>query len=320
MNVYNNWVLISGGFGLIGSNLVKHLYRTTSYNFLIIDDLSSGNKDNLREIISDKKRIITLVKKVENLTSEIINNYSIKISMVFHFASRASPKDFHDHPIDIMMTNSIGTKNMLDIALSYGAHFVFASTSEIYGDPLEHPQDESYKGNVSPIGIRSCYVESKRFSEAMIDAYRRKYNLKTLILRIFNTYGLEFGINDGRVIPNFIFNAIKRQELIIYGDGMQTRSFCHVRDLVKGILEIMMVDDAYGEVFNIGNPQEISIIELAKLVLSITGSESNLTFKEIDVFDPRKRSPNIKKIQSYIDWKPKITLEEGLQEIINNIQ
>ncbi|MCY3414704.1 MAG: GDP-mannose 4,6-dehydratase [Candidatus Heimdallarchaeota archaeon] len=319
MDSSEKWVLISGGFGLIGSNLVKYLYLTTTCNFFIIDDLSSGNIENLREINSDKNRVIVLVDKVENVTQEIIDKYSLEISVVVHFASRASPKDFHDFPIDIMMANSMGTKNMLDIALSYKARFIFASTSEVYGDPLEHPQDETYRGNVSPIGIRSCYDESKRFSEALIDTYRRKYNLKTLILRIFNTYGEEFRENDGRVIPNFLFNALKDQNLIIHGNGEQTRSFCHVKDLVKGISKIMNVENAYGEIFNIGNPEEISINDLAKLIISITGSKSELIFKEIDVFDPRKRLPNIEKIQRYINWKPKITLKEGLKSILENI-
>lgn len=319
----SKWVIITGGYGLIGSNLVKNLLKTTSFNLIIIDDLSSGRVENINNMtsqITQKNRIISIINKVENINIKSIKSHTNNVDYIFHFASRASPKDFYDYPIEIMMTNSVGTKNMLDIAVEYKAKFILASTSEVYGDPLVHPQDEEYRGNVSPIGIRSCYDESKRFSEALVDAYQRKFNLKTIILRIFNTYGKELRINDGRVIPNFISNALKGDPLIINGDGSQTRSFCHVKDLIEVIIKIMTVDQAYGEVFNIGNPEEISINNLAQLVISITSSKSTIIFNEIDIFDPKKRLPSIKKIRKYVDWQPKISLEKGLTEIIKYLK
>jgi dTDP-glucose 4,6-dehydratase len=233
------------------------------------------------------------------------------VDYVFHFASPASPVDYTAHGIATLQVGSLGTFNALEIAHKYGAKFFLASTSECYGDPLEHPQSESYWGNVNPIGPRSVYDEAKRFSEAATMAYQRYHNLGTRIVRIFNTYGPRMQLNDGRVIPNFMTQALRGEELTVYGDGSQTRSFCYVSDQVEGILRLARSDEHLP--VNIGNPREFTILECARKVLEITGSESGMRFQPLPQDDPKQRRPDITKARTLLGWEPRVDLEEGLK-------
>jgi dTDP-glucose 4,6-dehydratase len=233
------------------------------------------------------------------------------VDYVAHFASPASPAHYMRYPIETLLVNSIGTWRTLGLARAKGAKYILASTSEVYGDPLVSPQDESYWGNVNPIGVRSVYDESKRFAEALTMAYHRHYGLDTRIARIFNTYGPGMRIDDGRVIPNFIWQALKGEPLTIYGDGTQTRSFCYIDDLVEGIKRLMEADAH--QPINLGNPNEVRIIDLANLIINLTGSKSKIEFKPLPEDDPKQRCPDISRAKQLLGWEPKVTLEEGLK-------
>jgi dTDP-glucose 4,6-dehydratase len=234
-----------------------------------------------------------------------------QVDYVFHFASPASPVDYHEHGIATLKVGSLGTFHALDVAKKYGAKYLIASTSECYGDPLEHPQKETYWGHVNPIGPRSVYDESKRFAEAATVAYRRYHNVDTHIVRIFNTYGPRMQINDGRVVPNFMKQALRGEDLTVYGDGGQTRSFCYVSDEIEGIVRLSRSDEH--DPVNIGNPTEFTILECAQRVLGVTQSKSRIRYEELPVDDPKQRRPDISKAKRLLGWEPQIDLETGLR-------
>ena len=306
--MHKQTVLITGGAGFIGCHLCEKLLAN-DYKVVCLDNFITGNLENVKPQLKDKNfRLI-----VHNVSNYI--DIPGKIDYVLHCASLASPKDYLDFPIATLKVGSLGTHNALGLAKKKGAAFLLFSTSEVYGDPLEHPQKESYWGHVNPIGVRGCYDESKRFAEAITMAYHRVHRLDTKIVRIFNTYGPKMRHNDGRVVPNFIFQALKNKPLTVYGFGLQTRSFCYIDDLTEGIYRLML--SKINEPVNLGNPNEFTIIRLAKLVIKLSGSISKLVFNPLPQDDPKQRQPDIHKAKKLLGWKPLIPLEEGLKRTIS---
>ena len=300
-------ILITGGAGFIGSHLCRRLLDEG--NFVIcVDNFITGSRKNVEELLYNTKfRLIEY---------DISNPLYIKegLDWVLHFASLASPKHYINYPIKTLKSGLLGTHNCLGLAKKKEAKFFLASTSEVYGDPLVHPQPEEYCGNVSPTGIRSCYDESKRGAESLTYAYMRQHNLDVRVVRIFNTYGPNMHPDDGRVVSNFIVQALKGQDLTIYGKGSQSRSFCYVTDLVEGIIKMMNID--YKMPLNLGNPSEFKIIELANLVLKFTNSKSKIKHLPLPEDDPKQRQPDISKVRKKMDWKPLVSLEDGLKRTI----
>lgn len=301
--------LVTGGAGFIGSWLCDRLVKD-GYNVLCIDNMSSGKRQNIAHLLKNKK--------FEFMEHDVRKPMNIrgKIDYVFHMSSRASPIDFKKYAIEILLTNSLGTKNALELAREKKARFLLASSSEAYGDPLEHPQKETYRGNVNPTGPRSPYDEGKRFAEALASAYHRCYGLNVRIARIFNTYGPRMRKNDGRVIPNFITQALNGRQITVYGNGQQTRSFCYIDDLINGLIKLMFTDGLSGEVVNLGTPNEIPILEVANLIKMMTNSKSKIVFRPIPQDDPTRRRPDISKAKKLLGWKPTVSLEKGLQKTI----
>lgn len=303
--------LVTGGAGFIGSFLCESLIEE-KFKVICADDFSSGRKENLSFFLKREKNNFKFVKH------DVIKplNLKDKIDFIFHLASRASPIDYQSYPLHTLLTNSLGTYNLLELSRKNNSKFLLASTSEIYGDPLEHPQKETYWGNVNPVGIRACYDESKRFSESLTMTFFREYSLNARIIRIFNTYGPRMKKDDGRVVSNFIVQSLKGEAITIYGDGSQTRSFCYISDMVKGIKKGMFSENTKGEIINLGNPKEFTINELANLIKKLTNSKSKVIFKKLPEDDPKRRSPDITKAKKILNWEPKIELEEGLKETI----
>ena len=297
-------IVITGGAGFIGSHLVDKLL-SLGHEAIVIDNLLTGRKENL----STHKNLTFLEQKVYEPI-----NIDGKLDWVLHLASPASPVDFKKYPIQILKAGAGGTINCLGVAKAKGAKFLLASTSEVYGDPLEHPQKETYIGNVDPISERAVYDEAKRFAEATTMAYHRFHKIDTRICRIFNTYGPRMRPDDGRVISNFINQALSNQPITVYGDGKQTRSFQYVTDLVDGIIKLTQAD--YHLPINLGNPHEFTILELAKTVLKLTNSKSEIIFKPLPEGDPKRRRPDISRAKEILNWEPKISLEEGLVRMI----
>lgn len=303
-------VLVTGGAGFLGSHLCDALLAD-GHSVVAVDNLITGRESNLAHLAREPR--------FELMQANVSDPFDCgAVDYVFHFASPASPVDYLRHPIATLRAGSLGTFNALEIARRYSAKFLISSTSECYGDPLEHPQTENYWGNVNPIGPRSVYDEAKRFSEAVTMAYHRQYRLDTHIVRIFNTYGPRLQINDGRVISNFLKQALRGEPLTVYGDGQQTRSFCYVSDEIDGILRLARSNE-HAPV-NIGNPNEFTIRECADLVLKITGSKSLVVFKPALEDDPKQRRPDISKARSLLGWEPKIQLEEGLRLSLDYFQ
>ena len=298
--------IVTGGAGFLGSHLCDLLLEK-GHEVICIDNLVTGNTRNIEHIHSDR---FTYLK--HDITNPIY--FGDKIDYIFHLASPASPIDYLDLPIQTLKVGALGTYNMLGLAKEKGARFFLASTSEVYGDPLVNPQTEEYWGNVNPIGPRGVYDEAKRYAEAITMAYHRYHKVDTRIVRIFNTYGPRMRINDGRVVPNFIGQALRGEDITVYGDGSQTRSFCYVSDEVEGIYRLMMAD--YSLPVNIGNPQEHTIIEFANIILKMMGSGSKIVFNDLPVDDPKQRRPDISKAQNLLGWEPKVGLEKGLKETI----
>ena len=296
-------VLVTGGAGFIGSHLCDALLAE-GHRVVCVDNLLTGSLRNIAHLRSEPA--------FEFLELDVNRPYDAgAVDYIFHFASPASPIDYMEHGIETLKVGSLGSFHSLDLAKKYGAKYMLASTSECYGDPLEHPQKESYWGHVNPIGPRSVYDESKRFAEAVTAAYRRYHNVDTQILRIFNTYGPRLQLNDGRVISNFMKQALRGEPLTVYGDGSQTRSFCYVSDEVDGILRLAKASTP-GPV-NIGNPTEFTILECAHLVLRVTRSKSKIAYEPLPQDDPKQRRPDISKARALLDWEPKINLEQGLK-------
>jgi len=304
-------VVVTGAAGFLGSHLSDRLVAD-GFEVLGIDNLITGNLDNLAGLVANRS-----FKYIECDVSDYIGVEGA-IDGVFHFASPASPVDYLELPIQTLKVGSLGTHNALGLAKAKGARFVLASTSEVYGDPQEHPQTESYWGHVNPVGPRGVYDEAKRFAEAMTMAYHRYHGVDSRIARIFNTYGPRMRPGDGRVVSNFIVQALEGRDLTIYGDGSQTRSFCYADDLIEGILRLF--EKGGPDPINIGNPDEFTIRDLADLVLTATNSSSKICFAELPTDDPRQRRPDISKARSQLGWEPKICLEEGLSRTIQYFQ
>ena len=304
-------VVVTGAAGFLGSHLSDRLVAD-GFEVLGIDNLITGNLDNLAGLVANRS-----FKYIECDVSDYIGVEGA-IDGVFHFASPASPVDYLELPIQTLKVGSLGTHNALGLAKAKGARFVLASTSEVYGDPEEHPQTQSDWGHVNPVGPRGVYDEAKRFAEAMTMAYHRYHGVDSRIARIFNTYGPRMRPADGRVVSNFIVQALEGRDLTIYGDGSQTRSFCYADDLIEGILRLF--EKGGPDPINIGNPDEFTIRDLADLVLTATNSSSKICFGELPTDDPRQRRPDISKARSQLGWEPKICLEEGLSRTIQYFQ
>ncbi len=306
-------ILISGGAGFIGSHLCDY-YIQREYEVWCIDNLCTGSPDNVKHLFK-LPEFKFIQEDVITIEASSINQ---KFDMVFHLASPASPPDYFRLPIETLKVNSIGTEKMLEIAKNSNAKFLFSSTSEVYGDPTISPQPETYWGNVNSVGPRSVYDEGKRYGEALVMAYHRKYKIDTRIVRIFNTYGERMRLDDGRVIPNFIGQILQGKPLTIYGDGKQTRSFCYISDLIKGITGIMEVD--YHLPVNLGNPVEFTILQLAEIVQKIAGVNTRIEFLPPLEDDPKQRKPDISKAKELLHWEPVVSLEEGIKKTIKYFQ
>jgi dTDP-glucose 4,6-dehydratase len=300
-------VLITGGAGFIGSHLCD-LFLKKGDRVLCLDNFLTGSKENIVHL-KDHKRFVFIH---HNITVPI--QIKEKLDLILHFASPASPIDYLMHPIPTLKVGSLGTHNCLGLAKAKASRFLLASTSEVYGDPLIHPQTEDYWGNVNPVGPRGVYDEAKRFAEAITMAYHRYHKVDTKIVRIFNTYGPRMRIKDGRAIPNFITQALANEPITIYGDGSQTRSFCFVSDLVRGIHKL--AHSSVSDPVNIGNPVEMTLNELAERIKRITGSRSRFARKPLPVDDPRQRQPDITRAKKFLKWEPRVDLEDGLIETI----
>jgi len=299
--------VVTGGAGFLGSHLCDRLLAE-GHRVIAIDNLITGNLDNIAHL-SDSKQSTFLNHNVTQYTS-----VEGPVDFVFHFASPASPIDYLELPIQTLKVGSLGTHNALGLAKAKGAKFLLASTSECYGDPLQHPQTEDYWGNVNPIGPRGVYDEAKRFAEAMTMAYHRYHKVDTKIVRIFNTYGPRMRLRDGRVVPAFIGQALRGEPLTVFGDGKQTRSFCYVSDLIDGIYRLSQSD--YHEPVNIGNPTEFTILEFAKLVLKLLGSKNEIVYRPLPQDDPKQRRPDITRAKKLLGWEPKVDLQTGLRQTI----
>jgi len=301
-------ILVTGGAGFIGSHLCKRLL-SEGCRVICVDNFITSSPDNISGFRKDKNFQFILHDISKPLT------IARPLDWVMHFASPASPKDYLEYPIKTLKVGTLGTHNCLGIAKAKSARFFLASTSEVYGDPLISPQPEEYWGNVNPIGIRSCYDESKRAAEALSFAYKREHGLSIKVIRIFNTYGPVMRIEDGRVVSNFIYQALTGDHLTVYGKGNQTRSFCYVDDLIEGIIAFMKVD--YAGPLNLGTPFEFTVLELAKKVLALTQSRSKIKYLPLPEDDPKQRKPDLRKAKKLIAWKPRVTLDAGLSRTIS---
>lgn len=300
-------ILVTGGAGFLGSHLCDRLL-SEGHHVIAMDNLLTGNTDNIAHLAGNKRFLF--------IEHDVTNYIYIKdqIDAILHFASPASPVDYLELPIQTLKVGSLGTHNALGLALAKGARLLLASTSEVYGDPQVHPQTEEYWGHVNPIGPRGVYDEAKRFAEAMVMAYHRSHGVDTRIVRIFNTYGPRMRLNDGRVVPNFIGQALRGEPLTVYGDGSQTRSFCFVNDLIEGIYRLLMSNET--EPVNIGNPTETTILEFAQKINELTGNQAGIEIKPLPTDDPKQRQPNIGKAQRLLGWQPKVALDQGMTQTI----
>ena len=303
--------VVTGGAGFLGSHLVDHLIDH-GHRVTVLDNLVTGSIDNLAHHAGNPRfRFIR-----QDVTEYVF--LSGRVDFVWHFASPASPIDYLELPIQTLKVGSLGTHKALGLAKNKGARFLLASTSEVYGDPLEHPQREVYRGNVNPIGPRGCYDEAKRFAEALVMAYHREHRLQTRIVRIFNTYGPRMRLDDGRVVPSFIASALRGRALTVFGDGSQTRSFCYCADLIEGIYRLMMCRDRTASMpVNIGNPCELTILEFAKTIIRETGAKSAVVNRPLPQDDPKQRRPDIARARKLLKWRPAIALDEGIRRSLD---
>ena len=299
--------VVTGGAGFLGSHLVDYLLAH-GHRVIAVDNLVTGSIDNIGHLAGNK-----YLRFIEQDVTEYLF-LDTPVDYVWHFASPASPIDYLELPIQTLKVGSLGTHKALGLAKHKGARFLLTSTSEIYGDPLQHPQTEEYWGNVNTIGPRGCYDESKRFAEAMAMAYHREHKIDTKIVRIFNTYGPRMRLNDGRVVPSFIGQALRNQPITVFGKGQQTRSFCYCSDLIEGIYRLMMSD--LNVPVNIGNPTEMTVLDFARQIIAATGSRSKIVFRPLPQDDPRQRQPDITRAKKFLDWEPRIALAEGLAKTI----
>ena len=299
--------LITGGAGFLGSHLCDYLIEK-GHEVICIDNLSTGNMENISHLLG-KKRFSFIQYDVTNYL-----HVDGELHNILHFASPASPIDYLRMPIQTLKVGSLGTHKALGLALSKKARFLLASTSECYGDPLVHPQTEDYWGNVNPVGPRGVYDEAKRFAESMTMAYHRYHGVETRIVRIFNTYGPRMRLEDGRALPAFMGQGLRGEDLTVFGDGTQTRSFCYVDDLVEGICRLLSSGEVYP--VNLGNPDEITLLELAHRILGVTGSKSRIVYRPLPEDDPKLRRPDIGKAKRLLGWEPRVSLDEGLQRVL----
>ena len=304
-------IVITGGSGFVGSYLCEKLIND-GHKIIVIDNLLTGSTENINNLLDNEN-----FSFIEHDVQDHIE-IEDKVDYVLHFASAASPKAYTEHPVNTLKAGSVGTINTLGLAKKHSAEYLLASTSEVYGDPLISPQNEEYWGNVNPNGERSMYDEAKRFAEAAVATYSRSYGLKTKIVRIFNTYGPRMQLNDGRVVTNFIVQALRNENITIYGDGTQTRSFSYVEDTVAGIISLM--NSTEYDVFNIGNPNEMTVGELAEKIIKLTDSTSEIKYLELPNDDPKQRKPDITKAKTKLNWEPKVNLEEGLTKTITWVE
>lgn len=299
-------VLIAGGAGFLGSHLCER-YLDAGWQVICLDNFFTGRRENVRHLLSHPH--------FELVRHDIVEPYKAEVDLVMNFACPASPVHYQSNPIKTMKTSVIGTMNLLGLAKRVKARYAHASTSEVYGDPLQHPQPESYWGNVNPIGTRSCYDEGKRAAETLCFDYQRMHDLEIRIVRIFNTYGPRMAADDGRVVSNFVVQALRGEDLTIYGEGSQTRSFCYVDDLVDGIIALATQNDVTGPL-NIGNAGEFTVLELAEKVIKMTGSKSKLVRKPLPLDDPKVRRPDLTLAEKFLGYRPKVSLDEGLEKTI----
>ena len=304
-------IVITGGSGFVGSYLCEKLIND-GHKIIVIDNLLTGSTKNINNLLDNEN-----FSFIEHDVQDHIE-IEDKVDYVLHFASAASPKAYTEHPVNTLKAGSVGTINTLGLAKKHSAEYLLASTSEVYGDPLISPQNEEYWGNVNPNGERSMYDEAKRFAEAAVATYSRSYGLKTKIVRIFNTYGPRMQLNDGRVVTNFITQALRNENITIYGDGSQTRSFSYVEDTVAGIISLM--NSSEYDVFNIGNPTEMTVGELAEKIIELTDSTSEIKYLELPNDDPKQRKPDITKAKTKLNWEPKVNLDEGLSKTIKWVE
>ena len=300
--------LITGGAGFLGSHLCDY-FIAKGHRVICMDNLLTGNMDNVAHLIGHERFTF--------IDYDVTNYIYVEgqVENILHFASPASPIDYLRLPIQTLKVGSLGTHKTLGLARAKGARYLLASTSECYGDPLVHPQAEDYWGNVNPVGPRGVYDEAKRFAEALTMAYHRFHGVNTRIVRIFNTYGTRMRIDDGRALPTFMIQSLRGEALTVFGDGTQTRSFCYVDDLVEGIYRLL--HSAEHEPVNLGNPDEMSVLEFARKVIDVTGSKSSIVFKDLPVDDPRVRQPDITKARKILGWEPRVPLGEGLKRVLN---
>ena len=299
--------VVTGGAGFLGSHLVDFLLAK-GHRVIAIDNFVTGSVENIDHLSGNP-----MFKFIQQDVTEFLFLHE-PVDYVWHFASPASPVDYLELPIQTLKVGSLGTHKALGLAKHKKARFLLASTSEIYGDPLVHPQTEEYWGNVNTIGPRGCYDESKRFAEAMTMAYHREHGVETRMVRIFNTYGPRMRLNDGRVVPSFLGQALKNKPLTVFGDGSQTRSFCYCSDLIDGIYRLMM--GGHSEPVNIGNPQEITVLEFAREIIRLTGSRSRIAYQPLPQDDPKQRRPDITRASAWLKWRPQVSLAEGLGRTI----
>ena len=304
-------IVITGGSGFVGSYLCEKLIND-GHKIIVIDNLLTGSRENINDLLDNEN-----FSFIEHDVQDHIE-IEDKVDYVLHFASAASPKAYTEHPVNTLKAGSVGTINTLGLAKKHSAEYLLASTSEVYGDPLISPQNEEYWGNVNPNGERSMYDEAKRFAEAAVATYSRSYGLKTKIVRIFNTYGPRMQLNDGRVVTNFIVQALRNENITIYGDGTQTRSFSYVEDTVAGIISLM--NSTEYDVFNIGNPNEMTVGKLAEKIIELTDSTSEIKYLELPNDDPKQRKPDITKAKTKLNWEPKVNLDEGLTKTITWVE
>ena len=305
-------ILVTGGAGFIGSNLCRKLLQANPANEVIcLDNFFTGSKQNIEQLLDNEKFKLLEHDVIDPLPADFV------VDEIYNLACPASPLRYQKDPVYTTKTSVLGIINMLDLAKRSNAKLLQTSTSEVYGEPEVHPQVENYRGNVNPIGIRSCYDEGKRCAESLLFDYHRMYGVKIKVIRIFNTYGPYMDPCDGRVISNFIMQALQDKDITIYGDGSQTRSFCYIDDLLNGMMKMMASEDSLTGPVNLGNPEEISMIELAEKVINIAGSKSNLIFAALPLDDPARRRPVISLAQKTIKWEPAIMLEEGLTRTIS---
>jgi len=300
-------IVVSGAAGFVGSHMCDRLLAE-GHTVVALDNFLTGSHANLSHLQDHSD--------FSFIAQDITEPFTVEgaVDCVVNMASPASPKDYLEHPIETLDVGSLGTRRMLDLALVKNARFLVTSTSECYGDPLVHPQVETYWGNVNPVGPRSCYDESKRFAEALTMAYHRKHGVRTNIARIFNTYGPRMKLNDGRVVPAFLDQALRDQPMTVFGSGAQTRSFCYVSDLVDGLYRLMLSDERYP--VNLGNPREMTILEFAEHIRKMTGTKSEIIFHNLPEDDPKQRKPDITKARMLLGWEPRVALEDGLRETV----